>query len=76
MEVKLKEILFRNHTLPMMRGSGKANRKITGMASGNVAEISAEPVSYERSRAYMAHVAEIEIKRAQALAEVQRLSFR
>jgi hypothetical protein len=76
MEVKLKERLFRSHTLPMMRDSGKAHRKNIGMTSANVAGISAEPNSYERSRAYSAHVAEIEIKRAQALAEAYRLSLR
>ncbi len=76
MQGKFKEILFRNHTLPVMRGFGKANIKVTGITSGNVGKISAETVSYEQSRAYQAHVAEIEIERAQALIEAKRLSFR
>jgi hypothetical protein len=76
MEIKLKERLLRNRTLPIMRDSGKAYRKIIGMSSGNIAGISAGQIAYEQSRAYLAHIAEIEIKRAQALVEAHRLSLR
>ncbi len=76
MEIKLKKRLLRNRTLPITSDSGKAHRRINGITSGNIAGISAEPIAYEQSRAYLAHMAEIEIKRAQALAEVHRLSLR
>ncbi len=76
MEVKLKEILFRSHTVPMMKNIQKANRKITGMTSGNTAAILAEIVAYKQSKAYQSQIAEIEMKKAQALAEAYRLSLR
>ncbi len=76
MEVKLKEILLRNHTLPMMRNIEKTQGKITGMTSGNVAGVSAEPISYKQSKAYQIQIADIEVKKAQALAEAYRLSLR
>ncbi len=76
MEVKLKEILFRSHTVPMMKNIQKANRKITGMTSGNTAAISAEIVAYKQSKGYQSQIAEIEMKKAQALAEAYRLSLR
>jgi hypothetical protein len=65
-----------NHTLPAMRNDGKVHKRITGMTSGNIAGVSLQPVAYERSREYLAHIAEIEIKRSLALAEAQRLSLR
>jgi len=65
-----------NHTLPAMRNDGKVHKRITGMTSGNVAGVSLQPVAYERSREYLAHIAEIEIKRSLALAEAQRFSLR
>ncbi len=76
MEVKLKEILLRNHTAPMMKNTQKANRRITGMTFGNTAAFSAEIVAYKQSKAYQAQIAEIETKKAQALAEAYRLSLR
>ena len=65
-----------NHTLPAMRNDGKVHKRITGMTSGNVAGVSLQPVAYERSREYLAHIAEIEIKRSLALAEAYRVSLR
>jgi hypothetical protein len=76
MESKLKKRLFRNHTLPVVRDSGKSYGRITGMTSGNIAGVSAASIAYEQSRAYLANIAEIEIKRAQASAEAHRLSLR
>ncbi len=76
MEVKLKEILLRNHTLPMMRNFGKTQGRITGMTSGNVAGISADPVACKQSKAYRIQIADIEIRKAQALAEAYRMSLR
>jgi hypothetical protein len=43
------------------------------MTSANIAGTSADPIGYERSRAHLAHVAEIELKRTQALAEALAL---
>ncbi|HEX9262441.1 MAG TPA: hypothetical protein VF893_07935 [Candidatus Bathyarchaeia archaeon] len=76
MEVKLKDRLFRNHTLPIAGDGAKAHKRITGMTSGNIAGISSKPAAYERSGEYLVHIAEIEIKRSLALAEAHRLSLR
>ena len=76
MEIKLKKRLLQNHTLPVTRETGKIYRRITGMTSANIAGPSADPIGYERSGVHLAHVAEIELKRAQALAEAYRLSLR
>jgi hypothetical protein len=75
-EIKLRRRMLRNHTLPVMKDYGKAHKRITGMTSGNIAGVSLQPVAYERSREYLAHIAEIEIKRSLALAEAYRLSMR
>ena len=76
MEGKLKEILLRNHTLPLIRKAERTPRKITGMTSGNIAALSADTFAYKQSRAYQAQIAEIEARKAQALAEAYRLSLR
>lgn len=76
MERKLKEILLRNHTLPMRRNTEKTHRKITGMTSGNIAAISVDMAAYKQTKAYQAQIAEIEAKKAQALADAYRLSLR
>jgi hypothetical protein len=75
-EIKLRRRMLRNHTLPAMRNDGKAHKRTTGITSGNITGFSLQPVAYERSREYLAHIAEIEIKRSLALAEAQRLSLR
>ncbi|MCW4045495.1 MAG: hypothetical protein NWE94_08280 [Candidatus Bathyarchaeota archaeon] len=62
--------------MPIVRDSGKPYKRITGITSGNVAEISADSVANERSREYLAHIADIETRRAKALAEAYRLSLR
>jgi hypothetical protein len=73
MEIKLKERLLRRIRTPQMtRNSGKPYRKITGMTSGNIAGDLAESIAYEQSRPYLTQIAEIELKRAQALAEAHR----
>ena len=76
MEGKLKEILLRNHTLPLKRNTEKPLRKITGMTSGNIAAISADKAAYKQSKAYQAQIVEIELRKAQAAAEAYRLSLR
>jgi hypothetical protein len=75
MEIKLKKRLLPNLTLPTMKNR-EVHTRITGITSGNAAGISVQPVAYERSRAYLAHLAEVEIKRSLALAEAYRLSLR
>jgi hypothetical protein len=76
MEINLKKRLHPNHTLPVMRDAEKAHKKITGMTSGNFASVPLQSVTYERSKEYLAHIAEIEIQRSLALAEAHRLSLR
>jgi len=49
---------------------------MAGMTSKNVTGISVQSVAYERSREYLAHIAEVEIKRSLALADAYRLSLR
>jgi len=75
MEIKLKKRFALNHTLPVTKDRG-VHRRITGFTSGNVAGISLQPVAYEHSREYLAHIAEVEIKRSLALAEAHRLPLR
>ncbi len=75
MEINLKKRFALNHTLPVVKDR-EVHRKITGIASGNVVGISTQPAVYERSREYLAHIAEVEIKRSLAQAEAYRLSLR
>jgi len=75
MEIKLKKRWLPNHTLPTMKNR-EVHTRITGITSGNAAGIPVQPVAYERSRDYLAHLAEVEIKRSLALAEAYRLSLR
>jgi hypothetical protein len=75
MEINLKKRFAPNHTLPVTKDR-KAHTRITGMTSGNVAGISVQPAVYERSREYLSYIAEVEIKRSLAQAEIYRLSMR
>jgi len=75
MEIKLKKRLLPNHTLPLMK-SREVHTRIAGVTSNNVAGLSVQPVAYERSREYLAHIAEVEIRRSLALADAYRLSLR
>ncbi len=75
MEINLKKRFPPNHTLPVNKDS-EVRAKIIGMTSGNVAGTSVQPAAFERSREYLAHVAEVEIKRSLAQVEVYRLSLR
>jgi len=74
MEIKLKKRFALNHTLPVTKDRG-LHRRITGVTSGNVAGISIQS-AYERSREYLAHIAEVELKRSLVQAEIYRLSLR
>ncbi len=75
MEINLKKRFALNRTLPVIKDRD-AHRRITGISSGNHVGISVQPAVYERSREYLAHIAEVEIKRSLALAEAQRLTLR
>jgi hypothetical protein len=75
MEINLKKRFALNHTLPVTKDRS-IHRRITGFTSGNVAEISIQSAAYERSREYLAHIAEVELKRSLAQAEIYRLSLR
>ena len=75
MEIKLKKRLHPNLTLPTMKNR-EVRTRMAGMTSNNVAGISVQPVAYERSREYLAHIAEVEIRRSLASAEAYRLSLR
>jgi hypothetical protein len=75
METKLKKKLLPNLTLPA--NNHKAiNTRIAGVTPGNIAGLSVQPVAYERSREYLSHIAEVEIRRSLALADAYRLSLR
>lgn len=75
MGIKLKERLLRNRVLPIIRNSEKTYKRIAGMTSANIG-VSTESNAYEQSRTYLAQVSEIEIKRAQAIAEAHRMPIR
>jgi len=75
MEINLKKRFALNHTLPVTKDR-EVHSRITGMTSGNVAGISVQSAAYERSREYLAHIAEVELKRSLAQAEIYRLSLR
>jgi len=75
MEIKLKKRLLPNLTLPTMKNR-EVHTRMAGMTSKNVTGISVQSVAYERSREYLAHIAEVEIKRSLALADAYRLSLR
>ncbi len=75
MEINLKKRFIPNRTLPMTKDR-VVDTKIIGITSGNIAGTSVQPAAFERSREYLAHVAEVEIKRSLAQAEVYRLSLR
>ncbi len=75
MEINLKKSLALNRTLPVTKDK-LAQKRITGITSGNVAGISVQPAVFERSREYLAHIAEVEVKRSLAQAEAYRLSLR
>ena len=75
MEIKLKKRLLPNLTLPTMKNR-EVHTRIAIMTSGNVSGISMRSVAYERSREYLAHIAEVEIRRSLALAGAHRLSLR
>ena len=76
MEIKFRERLLRNHASPKRVVTEKAYRRIAGITSGNTTGVSTETIAFEKSRAYLAQIAEIEIKRAQALAESYRRPIR
>ena len=76
METKLEKKRFRNHTSPLMKDSGKSHTRFAGITTKNVSGISPESVAYKQSKAYLVHIAEIEINKARALAEAYRLSLR
>jgi hypothetical protein len=76
METKLKKKTLRNYTLPIVQDSKKSYTRNTGITTRNVKGISPEFVAYEQSKEYSTFIAEIEIKRARALAEAYRLSLR
>ncbi len=75
MEINLKKSFGLNRTLPVTKDTG-VHKRITGITSGNVAGISAQPAVFERSREYLAYIAEVEVKRSLAQAEAYRLSLR
>ena len=75
MEIKLKKNRLPNLTLPAIKHK-EGHRRFAEITSGNVAGIPVQPVAYERSREYLAHIAEVEIKRSLASAEAYRLSLR
>ena len=75
MEIKLKKRFAWNHTLPVTKNR-EVHSRIAGMTSGNVAGISVQSGAYDRSREYLAHIAEVELKRSLAQAEIYRLSLR
>jgi hypothetical protein len=69
LKMKFRERLLPHHGSPKMGVSEKAHRRITGITSGNATGVSAETIPFEKSRAHLVQIAEIEVKRAQALAE-------
>jgi hypothetical protein len=75
MEINLKKRLTLNRTLPV-KGNTKDHKRMAGITSGNVAGASTMPSTYERSGEYLAHMAEVEIRRSLALAETYRSSIR
>ncbi len=75
MEINLRKRFTLNQTLPATKDR-KVHTRVTGMTSRNVAGISLQPAAYERSREYLARIAEVEIKRSLAQAEIYRLSLR
>jgi hypothetical protein len=76
MGIKLKERLLRNRTFPTIRNSEKTYKKITGITSRNISDVSAESIAFEQSRAHLTQISEIEIKRSQAMAEAHRIPIR
>jgi hypothetical protein len=75
MEINLKKKLLPNHTLPVINRR-EGHTGIAEITSKNVSGLSVQPVAYEHSREYLAHIAEVEIRRSLALAEAHRLSLR
>ncbi len=75
MEINLKRRFTLNHMVPASKDR-KVHTRVTGMTSGNVARVSLQPAVYERSREYLARIAEVEIKRSLAQAEIYRLTLR
>jgi hypothetical protein len=67
--MKFRARLLPHHGSPKMVVSERAHRRIAGITSGNTTGVSIETIAFEKSRAYLVQMAEIEIKRAQALAE-------
>jgi hypothetical protein len=75
MENKLKEKLHQNGLLGITKSIWKPNKK-SGISTDSIPESLAKSVIYEASKEYKSAMADIEIRRSEAIIEARRVNIR